>query len=67
MPTGVYKRTKPNKGLFKKGHIPWHAGKIKVYSVETIEKMRLLKVGKISPRKGKRYLPSYKTVCFFPK
>ena len=37
---------------FKKGHIPWHSGKKNIYSKETIEKMRIKKIGYIPYNKG---------------
>lgn len=37
---------------FKKGQIPWNKGKTSIYSVETIEKMRLSKKGNIPWDKG---------------
>lgn len=39
MPTGIYTRPLVIKGTFTKGHIPWHKGKTKVYSKETLEVM----------------------------
>ena len=39
---------------FKKGLVPWHKGKISVYSQEALEKMRLAKLGKKLSEEHKR-------------
>jgi len=50
MSTGIYVRTKPNSGQFKKGQTSWNKGK--KMSEESRKKMSLAKIGKPSPTKG---------------
>jgi len=66
MPTGIYKHkigykrppfsqeTKQKMSLAKKGCIPWNKNKVGIYSDQTILKMREVKLGKISPNKGRK-------------
>ena len=39
----------------KKGHTPWNKGKTGVYSEERRKQISLSRLGKVSPKKGKRY------------
>ncbi len=51
----VSEETRKKISLSLKGNISWNKGKKQIYSEESLEKMKLAKLGKPSPRKGQNH------------